>query len=151
MSEWASTRPAVIDKLVTLAGTVVNKAAVEDGPTVTASGTQEAVKVGFDDEQRTDATQRFSFQNATVTPTNEDYLLTVEIRVVRGGGKARDARARAYVILAGLVRGLIEDHTLGGLVRMARPVEVRPAEAQTAKGVVATLHLAISIEATTTA
>jgi hypothetical protein len=150
---FMSTVPAAINALVAVAnGLGLVGTAVIDGPKVGNPNTQEALTIGFQDEQTETVVEvEYGSEGMAVAREREQYNVNCAAMVLRGSAKMPEARTRSYEILAAFGAGLLADHTLGGAVMSATIGSATLAEQQTPKGAIATVKFTVQIDAFTPA
>lgn len=149
---WASTTPVVIPKLVELFRLADGLSAqmVLDGPVAMDSGLREALSVGYSGDLDAVAVEGdLTDAGMSITPDRERYTVQCAVWVLNGAGDMSAARARAYEILAAAGSALAANHTLDGLVLMARVSTVSLAQSQTSQGAVASIVFGVSVDAFT--
>lgn len=114
---WASTAPDAIAALVSLVKAQLDPSSVLDGPTPGNSALQEAVTVGFEDEDVAAVVEAETpTEGLGGNPDRERYSITCKAEVLRGSGHIADARARAYELLGVVGAAVKANQALGGAV-----------------------------------
>lgn len=147
---WSSTAPGVIDAILAAwqAAPGLAGVTVYDGPQPTASGLQEAMVVGYTDEQTPDAVDGTSdIEGVAVGPTREQYTVQCAALVRNGAGDITAARERAYALASAAGATLTADPTLGALVLNAHIGTHALRQTQDQSGALATLLLGVAVDA----
>lgn len=148
---WASTTPAAMDRLVTVFTSAdgMPSGAVLDGPVPADLNLTEAVSVGYSGDEAATVEGDLTGEGLTLAPDREQYTVQCAVWVVNGTDDIAAARTRAYELLAVARQALIADHTLGGLVMMARLSSVSLTQSQTAQGAIAQITFGVTVDAFT--
>lgn len=145
-----STIPSVLDALVARWTALLDGVQVVDGEPITTE--KDAVCVGFTGDQGDPGVENsLTREQLTITPDREQYDVYCAVQVRRGGTDMKKVRDRAYAIIDNLSSDLAADHTLGGLVGIARVTSEALIQEQTDKGAMATIRFAVHIDAFTVA
>jgi hypothetical protein len=152
LPDAVSTVPAVLDRLVELARSVMDEAVqVDDGQPVRDT-TDDILVVGFTGDPDEDAvTDTRTREQMTVDPETERYEISCVASSWKGvEGAIQPVRARAYELVDAFNAEILRDHTLGGLVMSTRIATVGLQQGQTDGGAVATVRFVVAVMADTT-
>ncbi|TKG58894.1 hypothetical protein [Prauserella endophytica] len=143
---WASTAPDAVNALVALTKTVVDPHTVLDGPTPGNSALQEAVTIGFEDEDVPAVVEAdVNPEGLAGNPDREQYSITCKVEVARGSGDIASARARAYELLGIVGAAVKENRGLGGVVNRAWVGSHVLRQVQDHRGAVAEVRFAVEV------
>lgn len=144
---WASTAPGAIDALVSLSTTAVAPTTVFDGPVPGNSGLQEAVTIGFEDEDIPAVVEAdVNLEGLGGARDREQYAITCKVEVARGTGNVAAARTRAYELLGTLGAALKANQGLGGVVHRAWVGAHVLRQMQDTRGAVAEIRFTVDVD-----
>lgn len=149
---WASTVPAAIDGLVAMwsDSTALQGVTVVDGPRVSGATLKEALIVGWEGDDSTEAvTGGLSSGGLELSPDREQYTINCAASVLRAAKQMADARRRAYELFGFAAAELALDKTLRGAVMAARLGSMTLTQTQDSRGAVATVTFGVDVDAFT--
>jgi hypothetical protein len=150
---WSSSVPGAYDALVALLGTTpaLEGVRVLDGPVVTEANIQEAVIVGFEDDDLA-AVVDASNQPETLARTRdrERFTITCAVQVLLGSSTDMpSARRRAYSLFGAVGGALAEHPTLSRTGMLASVGAHSLSQPQTPEGALAQIVFGVDCDAFT--